>query len=106
MSCCSLIKPPETNQLQEFLWIPLPQRSSDVIYDLIIGNVPGARPTKHPDSTWQEVCAVTTRTQAKKDGEVNPLKVLSSQESTIVDKEKLKQMQRDESLHGPGGDFF
>ena len=71
----------------------------DAIYDLIIGNVPGARPADEPDSTWQEACAVTTRSQAKKDGEVIPLKVPSYQESPIVDKQKLKQMQsEDESL--------
>ena len=59
---------------------------SDAIYDLIIGNVPGARPADEPDPTWQEACAVTTRSQAKKDGEVSPLKVPSYQESPIVDK--------------------
>ena len=72
---------------------------SDAIYDLIIGNVPGARSADEPDTTWQEACAVTTRSQAKKGGEVSPLKVPSYQESPIVDKEKLKQMQNeDESL--------
>ena len=71
----------------------------DAIYDLIIGNVPGARPADEPDPTWQEACAVTTRSQAKKDGEVTPLKVPSYQESPIVDKQKLKQMQsEDDSL--------
>ena len=71
----------------------------DAIYDLIIGNVPGARPADEPDPTWQEACAVTTRSQAKKDGVVSPLKVLSYQESPIVDKQNLKQMQsEDESL--------
>ena len=72
---------------------------TDAIYDLIIGNVPGARPAHEPDPTWQEACAVTTRGQAKKDGEVSPLKVPSYHESPIVDKQKLKQMQsEDESL--------
>ena len=71
----------------------------DAIYDLIIGNVPGARPADEPDPTWQEACAVTTRSQAKKDGVVSPLKVPSYQESSIVDKQNLKQMQsEDESL--------
>ena len=41
----------------------------DAIYDLIIGNVPGARPADEPAPTWQEACAVTTSSQAKKDGE-------------------------------------
>ena len=71
----------------------------DAIYDLIIGNVPGARPADEPDPTWQEACAVTTRSQAKKDGEVTPLKVPSYQDSPIEDKQKLQQMQsEDESL--------
>ena len=71
----------------------------DAIYDLIIGNVPGARPADEPDPTWQEAYAVTTRSQAKKDGVVSPLKVPSYQESPVVDKQKLKQMQsEDESL--------
>lgn len=72
----------------------------DAICDLIIGNIPGARPAEDPDSTWQQVCAVTTRSQAMKDGEVNPLNLPSSQKSPILDKEKLKQMQgENESLH-------
>ena len=68
----------------------------DAIYDLIIGNVPGARPADEPDPTWQEACAVTTRSQAKRDGEVSPLKVPSYPESPIVDKQKIKQMQHED----------
>ena len=72
---------------------------SDPIYDLIIGNVPDARDAQNPDPGWQEACAVTTRSQAKKKDERTALKVPSSRESPIVDREKLKQMQReDESL--------
>ena len=72
---------------------------SDPIYDLIIGNVPDARDAQNPDSSWQEACAVTTRSQAKTKDERMALKVPSTSESPIVDREKLKQMQReDESL--------
>ena len=72
---------------------------SDRIYDLIIGNVPNARDAQNPDPSWQEASAVTTRSQAEKKDERMPLKVPSSRESPIVDREKLKQMQReDESL--------
>ena len=39
---------------------------SDPIYDLIIGKVPDARDAQNPDPSWQEACAVTTRSQAKK----------------------------------------
>ena len=45
----------------------------DAVYDLIVGNVPGARATDDPDQSWQglaqEACAMTTRSQAKKAGE-------------------------------------
>ncbi|XP_068714247.1 uncharacterized protein [Montipora foliosa] len=38
---------------------------SDIIYDLIIGNARDARDAQNPDPSWQEACAVTTRSQAK-----------------------------------------
>ena len=68
---------------------------SDPIYDLIIGNVPDARDAQNPDPSWQEACAVTTRSQAKKKDERTALKVPSSCESPIVVRDKLKQMQRE-----------
>ena len=72
---------------------------SDPIYDLIIGNVRDARDAQNPDPSWREACAVTTRNQAKRKDERTTLKVPSTRESPIVDREKLKQMQReDESL--------
>ena len=52
-----------------------------------------------PGTHTIQTCAVTTRSQAKKKDERTALKVPSSRESPIVDREKLKQMQReDESL--------
>ena len=72
----------------------------DAVYDLIVGNVPGARAADDPDPSWQdhvqEACAVTTRGQAKKAGERIPLKVPGTKESPVVDREKLKQMQHDD----------
>lgn len=59
----------------------------DAVYELIVGNVPGARAADDPDPSWQghvqEACAVTMRSQAKKAGEhillkvpgTNPMKV-------------------------------
>ena len=75
----------------------------DAVYDLIVGNVPGARAVDDPDPSWQdhvqEACAITTNSQAKKAGERIPLKAPSTKESPVVDREKLKQMQcDDESL--------
>ncbi|XP_068695943.1 uncharacterized protein [Montipora foliosa] len=57
----------------------------DVIYDLIVtvGNVPGARPAEEENPTWQEACHVTTRSRAKKDGQVNPLKTTASTDCVI-----------------------
>ena len=73
---------------------------SDPIYDQIIGNVRETKDPQNPDPRWQEACAVTTRSQAKKKDERTTLKVPSTRESHIVDREKLKQMQReDESQH-------
>ena len=72
----------------------------DAIDDLIVGNVPGARAADNPDPSWrgpvQEACAVTTRSQAKKAGGRIPLKVPSSNESPVIDREMLKQMQHDD----------
>ena len=57
----------------------------------------------NPDPSWQKACAVATRSQVKKKDERTALKVPSSCESPIVDREKLKQMQReDESLRKRG----
>ena len=69
---------------------------SDPIYDLIIGNVPGAREAENPDPSWQEASAVITRSQARKSGQHTPLKVPSASESPVVDREKLIQLQRED----------
>ena len=79
----------------------------DPIYDLVIGNVAGARAADDPDLSWQdhvqEASTVTTRSQAKMAGESIPLKIPSTNESPVVDREKPKQMQYDdESLHKYG----
>ena len=68
----------------------------DAIYDLIIGNVPGARSAEEPDPGWQEACAVTTRSQGKREGKHLPLKVASSSKSAIVDKNELVRLQRED----------
>jgi len=72
------------------------QRLPDAIYDLIIGNVPGARPADDPDPSWQEACAVTTRSQATKDGKHTPLKVASSSKNAVVDRKELVRLQRED----------
>ena len=79
----------------------------DPIYDLVIGNVPGARAADDTDPSCQdhvqEASIVTARNQAKKAGEIIPLKILSTDESSVVDREKPKQEQYgDESLQKYG----
>lgn len=68
----------------------------DAIYDLIIGNVPGAQPADDPDPNWQEACVVTTRSQARKDGQHTPLKVASSSKNAVVDRNELVRLQRED----------
>ena len=64
----------------------------DPIYDLVIGNVPGARAADDPDPSWQdhvqEASTLATRSHAKKAGESIPLEVPSTYENPIVDREK------------------
>ena len=58
----------------------------DAIYDLIIGNVPGAR---SPDDSGP-------RTQAKNEGKHTLLKVANDPKSTIVNKNELVRLQRED----------
>ena len=72
----------------------------DAVYDLIVGNVPGVRAADDPDPSWQdhvqEECAVTTRGQVKIARERILLKVPGTKKSPVVDRQKLKQIQRDD----------
>ena len=67
----------------------------DTLYDLIIGNVEGARPPDDPDPDWPEACAVTTRAQAKRDEKLTPLKTPRVAELS-VSKEDLSRMQEED----------
>ena len=64
----------------------------ETIYDLIIGNVPGARAPDDPDPTWQEAAAVTTRAQAKRSKSLKPLKVPESPKGSAVNRDDLRQL--------------
>ena len=67
----------------------------DPIYGLVTGNVPGARAADDPDPSWQDLLqeanTVTARRQAEKAGESSPLKIPSTDENPVVDREKPKQ---------------
>ena len=71
------------------------------VYDLIIGNVEGARNADAPDPHWNaERCAVTTRRQAKTEGQTIPLKVAEEVDLAVINPEKLKELQEaDPTLH-------
>ncbi|XP_077862642.1 uncharacterized protein LOC144344640 [Saccoglossus kowalevskii] len=66
----------------------------DPIYELIVGNVPGARPPDEPDPVWNVSGAGTTRAQAQKSGKVKPLKVCDVKTGAHVTKDKLIDMQQ------------
>ena len=83
------------------------QRLLDPIYDLVIGNVPGERAADDPDPSCQdhvqEASTVTARSQADKAGESSPLKIPSTDEHPVVDREKPKQkyVERSDKLCEP-----
>ena len=58
------------------------------VYDLIIGNVSGARNPDNPDPEWVQSNAVT-RAQAKRFKNLFPLKVLDGSNGDPVDKARL-----------------
>ena len=47
----------------------------DAVYDVIVGNVPGARTADNSDSEWHMAKVVTTRSGAKRVGDATPLNV-------------------------------
>ena len=63
----------------------------DPLFDLIIGNVPGARKLNDPNPEWGVVAAAVTRAQARERGNPKPLKVTSKM---VVDKEELVKRYR------------
>lgn len=70
--------------------------SDNPIHDLLLGNIPGARPAENPDLEWSQ-CNVMTRAQTKADS--NPMKplVVSDEQGTRVDRKKLIQLQKEDN---------
>ena len=69
----------------------------DAIYDLIIGNVEGAREPNDPDPQWQLAVTVMTRQQTKKANKpMKPLKVMDPG-SDLDTKDKLVELQKQDS---------
>lgn len=72
---------------------------TDPLYDLIIGNVPGAREPDDPDQSWELGCA-TTRSQASRAREKGPLSVFECNSEPSVTKEKLVRWQEEDPTLG------
>ncbi|XP_068205216.1 uncharacterized protein [Palaemon carinicauda] len=72
----------------------------DAPYDLLIGNVPCARPAEDPDPAWQDTCdqqtcAVATRAQAMREGKrPSPLVVPGSNLYKEVDRDEVCRLQK------------
>ena len=72
---------------------------SDPIFELIVGNIPGARAANDENKEWCVPAAVVTRARAKQETRSRPLLVASSADELPVTKNQLMQLQEeDESL--------
>ena len=67
------------------------------LFDLIIGNVPGARKLNDPNPEWGVVAVAVTRAQARVCGNPKPLKVKEVTSKMAIDKEKLVRLQEEDS---------
>ena len=67
------------------------------IYDLLVGNVDGARPADQPLDNWKD-CAVTTRGQAAKEKAGDKPLVIDSMATPLsLGKDQLVKLQKDDS---------
>ena len=69
----------------------------DPLFDLIIGNVSGARKPDDPDPEWNMVAAVVTRGQARTSKDPKPLKVQDVTSKMAVSKEDLVKWQGEDA---------
>ena len=65
----------------------------DPLFDLIIGNVPGARRSDDPNPEWGVVTAVATRAQARSGKDPIPLKMKEVTDKMSINKKDLIEMQ-------------
>ncbi|RUS70944.1 hypothetical protein EGW08_021289 [Elysia chlorotica] len=91
------VKTPYLSGEVEALCIP------EVICDLVVGNVPGARNPDDPDMTPM-VGAVTTRAQARQEVRHRPLTVPDTPKHTGVDRRELIRLQQDDEAIKRMGD--
>ena len=65
----------------------------DPLFDLIIGNVPGARRSDDPNPEWEVVTAVAARAQARSGKNPKPLKMKEVTDKISINKKDLIKMQ-------------
>ena len=68
----------------------------DPLFDLIIGNVPGARRSDDPNPEWGVVTAVATRAQARSGKDPKPLKMEEVTDKMSINKKDLIKMQEED----------
>ena len=68
----------------------------DPLFDLIIGNVPGARRSNDPNPEWGVVTAMVTRAQARSGKDLKPFKMKEVTDKMSINKKDLIKMQEDD----------
>ena len=63
------------------------------MYDVIVGNVPGAKAVDKPDPEWHIVNVVTKRSGAKRLGDATPLNVRPVENWLEINRDKIVEMQ-------------
>ena len=71
----------------------------DLLFDLIIANVPGARRSDNPNPEWGVVTAVATRAQARNGKDPKPLKMKEVTDKMSINKKVFFTMR---SMIQPG----
>ena len=75
----------------------------DAVYDVIVGNVPGARPAATPNLQWVETQAAVTRAARRREGKGEPALCQSPEKQwiSVNRKEIIKMQAEDDSLQRP-----
>ena len=68
----------------------------DPLFDLIIGNVPGARRSDDPNPEWGVMTTVATRVQARSGKNPKPLKMKEVADKMSINKKELIKMQQED----------
>ena len=68
----------------------------DPLFDLIVGDVPGARRSDDPNAEWGVVTAVATRAQARSGKDPKPLKMKEVTDKMSINKKDLIKMQEED----------